>query len=71
MIGKKTPKEEFREAVETAKQELAKAISWLYSHPKIWTPEFVDEAKHVEREVREALDDLVYRAYEEAEEREI
>lgn len=62
-----TPKEEFRNAIEAVKSELAKAVSWLYTHPEIWPSDFVEEIKDVEREIRDMLDEMVSRAYEEAE----
>lgn len=65
-----TPKEELRNALESAKSELMSAQSFVFTHPEVWSSDFADEFKDAVREIREMIDDLLSRAYEEAEERE-
>jgi gas vesicle protein len=65
-----TPKEELRNALEAVKSELEKAQSWVFAHPEVWSAEFADEFKDSVNDIREMIDELTSRAYEEAEERE-
>ena len=64
-----TPKEELRNALETVKMELEKAQSWVFAHREVWSSEFADEFKDSVDDIRDLIDELIVRAYEEAEER--
>jgi hypothetical protein len=63
-----TPKEELRNSLEAVKSELEKAQSWIFTHPEVWSSEFADEFRESISDIRELIDELASRAYEEAEE---
>jgi hypothetical protein len=65
-----TPKEELRNALEAVKIELEKAQSWVFAHPEVWSSEFADEFRDSVNDIRDLINELIVRAYEEAEERE-
>jgi len=65
-VAKVDPLSEFRNSINEIKSKLTQAISWLYTHPEVWSSEFVDEARDIEAEIRELLDELIQRASEEA-----
>jgi hypothetical protein len=64
-----TPKEELRNTLEAVKSELVQAESWVFTHPEVWSSEFADEFKDSVDDIRDLIDELITRAYEEAEER--
>jgi hypothetical protein len=64
-----TPKEELRNILEAVKMELEQAQSWVFTHREVWSSEFADEFKDSVDDIRDLIDELITRAYEEAEER--